>query len=67
MTFQDTQTVKITAGIMNSNNTISINGITSAAFTPETAKTQIDKFLNIIGVNVKTNKMKRIRTEEAVE
>ena len=67
MTFQDTQTVKINAGITGSTNTISINGITSQAFTPETAKTQIDKFLDIVGISVKTNKMKRIRTEEAVE
>lgn len=67
MQFQDTDTVKITATITNSNNTISINGITSSAFTPETAKIQIDKFLDIIGVSVNTNKMKRIRTEEAVE
>lgn len=66
MVFQDNPTVKVTSYLTGSTNTISIDGITAQPFTPETAKSNIDVLLDVIGESVQTNKMKRIRTEEAV-
>jgi len=65
MIFEDKPFVKVTAVVENTTNTISIDGITANAFTPEQAKTNLDILLNIVGKSVTTNKMKRIRTEEA--
>lgn len=66
MVFQDKPVVRVTSYLTGSTNTISIDGITAQSFTPEEAKSNLDVLLDIIGESVQTNKMKRIRTEEAV-
>lgn len=65
MIFEDKPYVKVSAIVENTTNTVSIDGITAQSFTPEQAKTNIDILLGIVGKSVTTNKMKRIRTEEA--
>lgn len=67
MIFQDTKTVKVNSIISGTSNRISVNGITSEPFTPETAQAQINKILDIVGIAVITRGMTRIRNEEAVE
>lgn len=67
MTFESLTTTKINAKLTGSTNSISLAGITAEATTPENAKTQIDKILNIINQSVTTNKMTRTITQEATE
>lgn len=67
MVFEEKNYVKVTAAITGSTSRITTDGITAQAFTPEEAKTQLDKFLNIVGKSVNTTGMVRTRSEEAVE
>ena len=67
MVFTTIQTAKITAMLTGTTNTLTIDGVTSGETTPENAKTQIDKILNIVGKSVVTTKMKQIITREAAE
>ena len=66
MVFTTKEYAKIQAQMSDSTNTITIDGVTSGDTTPENAKAQIDKILNIIGRSVSTTKMKQIVTKEAV-
>lgn len=60
-------TVTITASVANTTSKIALSGITSnREITPDTAKTQIDKLLNVVGKSVITAGMLRTQTEEAV-
>ena len=65
MTFENLTTTKITAKFTGSTTSISMAGITAQATTPENAKEQMDKILNIIGHSVTTTGMKRTITQEA--
>lgn len=65
MTFESLTTTKITAKFTDSTKTVSMAGITAQATTPENAKEQMDKILNVIGLNVTTTGMKRTITQEA--
>ena len=65
MVFADKETAKIQAYLTGLTNTITIDGVTSGATTPENAKAQIDKILGIVGRSVVTAKMKQIITKEA--
>jgi len=67
MVFAEKEFAKIQAYLTGSVNTITIDGVTSDAVTPEHAKAQIDKILGIVGRSVSTAKMKQIVTKEAVE
>lgn len=67
MVFADKETAKIQAMLSNATNTITVDGVTSGATTPENAKAQIDKILGIVGRSVSTTKMKQIITKEAAE
>lgn len=67
MIFNDKPYLKITAGIVGSKNKVTTDGITSQAFTPEEAKTQLDKLFGVVGKSVQTDGMVRIRTEEAID
>lgn len=66
MVFTTKEYAKIQAQFSDSTNTITIDGVTSGDTTPENAKAQIDKILNIVGRAVATTKMKQIVTKEAV-
>ena len=66
MVFAEKETAKIQAMLSGSTSSITIDGVTSGATTPENAKAQIDKILNIVGRSVITAKMKQIITKEAV-
>lgn len=66
MVFTTKEYAKIQAQMSDSTNTITIDGVTSGETTPENAKAQIDKILNIVGRAVATTKMKQIVTKEAV-
>lgn len=65
MVFTTKEYAKIQAQISGSTGTITIDGVTSGATTPENAKAQVDKILNIVGKSVVTDKMKQIITKEA--
>ena len=65
MVFAEKETAKIQAQLSGSTSTITIDGVTSGATTPENAKEQIDKILDIVGKSVVTTKMKQIITKEA--
>lgn len=65
MVFATKEYAKIQAQFSGSVNTITVDGVTSGETTPENAKAQIDKILNIIGRSVATTKMKHIITKEA--
>lgn len=67
MVFTELVTAKITAPLSGTTSTITIDGVTSGVTTPENAKAQIDKILNIVGKSVTTSKMKQIITKEAAE
>ena len=67
MVFTEKETAKIQAMLSGSTSSITIDGVTSGAITPENAKAQIDKILGIVGRSVVTPKMKQIITKEAVE
>ena len=67
MVFTEKEFAKIQAYLTGSTSTITIDGVTSGATTPENAKAQIDKILGIVGRSVVTSKMKQIITKEAVE
>lgn len=66
MVFEEKETAKIQAQLSGSTSTITIEGVTSGATTPENAKSQIDKILTIVGKSIVTTKMKQIITKEAV-
>lgn len=66
MVFKENITAKIQAMLSGSTSTVTIDGVTSGVTTPENAKAQIDKILNIVGRSVVTSKMKQIITKEAV-
>ena len=65
MEFINTNTAKITGTISGSTDKISIDGTTGTKPTPENAKTQIDKILNIVGKSILTTKMTRTIAQEA--
>ncbi len=65
MVFVEKEFAKLQAQLSGSTSTITIDGITSGATTPENAKEQVDKILNIVGKSVVTAKMKQIITKEA--
>lgn len=65
MVFTEKVTAKIQAQVSGTTGTITIDGITSGTVTPENAKAQIDKILDIVGKSVETSKMKQIITKEA--
>ena len=65
MQFSDTNTAKITATLTGTTNRITFDGTTSQKPTPENAKAQIDKILDIISQSVTTTKMTRTITQEA--
>lgn len=67
MVFAEKETAKIQAYLAGATSTITIDGVTSGATTPENAKAQIDKILGIVGRSVSTPKMKQIITKEAVD
>lgn len=67
MVFAEREYAKIQAYLSGSTNTITIDGVTSGATTPENAKAQVDKILGVVGRSVVTSKMKQIVTKEAVE
>lgn len=66
MIFEEKETAKIQAQLSGTTNTITIDGVTSGATTPENAQKQINKILFIVGKSVVTSKMKQIITKEAV-
>lgn len=66
MVFTEKVTAKIQAQLSDNTSTITVDGVTSGATTPENAKAQIDKILGIVGRSVSTSKMKQIITKEAV-
>lgn len=65
MVFEDKQYAKIQARLTGTTNLITIDGTTSGATTPENAKEQIDKILDIVGKSVETVGMRQIVTKEA--
>jgi len=68
MTFENMETVKITATLTNTTNKISFNGVTNDDnLTPETAQTQINKILAIVGTSVSTSGMTKTITQEAID
>lgn len=67
MTFESLTTTKITAKFTGATTSISMAGITAAATTPENAKAQIDKILDVIGKSVTTTGMTRTITQEATD
>lgn len=66
MIFEEKETAKIQAQLSGTTASITIDGISANATTPENAKEQIDKVLAIVGKSVETAKMKQIITREAV-
>ncbi len=66
MVFEEKLTAKIQAQLTGSTTTITVDGVTSGATTPENAQEQINKILDIVGKSVVTTKMKHIITKEAV-
>jgi len=66
MVFTEKETAKIQANLSDNSKSITIDGVTSGETTPENAKTQIDKILDIVGKSVSTTKMRQIITKEAV-
>ena len=67
MTFESVTTTRITAKYTGATTSISMNGITAGETTPENAKTQIDKILDIVSKSVTTTGMIRTITQEATE
>lgn len=68
MTFQAKGVAKLTAKYTGSQNTVTFHGITTANdLTPENAKAQADKILDLVGRSCATSGMTRTRTEEATE
>lgn len=67
MVFTAKSFAKIQAMLTGSTSTLTIDGVTSGETTPENAKAQIDKILDIVGKSVVTTKMKQIITREAAE
>ena len=67
MVFSEKETAKIQAYLFGTTNTITVDGVTSGATTPENAKAQIDKILNIVGRSVSAAKMRQIITKEAID
>lgn len=65
MQFSDTMTAKITATLTGTTNRITFDGTTAETPTPENAKAQIDKILDVVGKSVTTAKMTRTITQEA--
>lgn len=65
MVFTDKFTAKFSGKITGSTESITIDGATATATTPENAKAQIDKILNIVGKAIDTAKMTRTITQEA--
>lgn len=67
MQFVGRGTAKITGKLTGSTSSVSISGVTADSTTPENAKTQIDKILDVVGQSIVTAGMTRTITEEAVE
>ena len=66
--FASKPTVTVAAYETGTNQKLSISGITSdLSVTPDTAATQINKFLDIVGRSVGTLKMERTVKQEAAE
>ena len=66
MTFTDKNYCKITAKVTGSTSNITFNGVTpDSSLTPDNAKAQIDKIMNIVGKAVDTAGMTRVITQEA--
>ena len=67
MQFVGRGTAKITGKLTGTTSSVSISGVTANSTTPENAKAQIDKFLDIVGQSISTSGMTRTITEEATE
>jgi len=67
MQFTEKFTSKISAQVTGSTEKITLDGLTIAATTPENAKAQMDKILNIVNKAVNTSGMIRTITQEATE
>ena len=65
MTFTQKPTVIIWAKT-SAGEYISVDGISTAATTPENAAVQINKILSAVGLSVVTDGMQRFITEEAI-
>jgi len=65
MIFTDKITAKFSGKITGSTEKITIDGATVASTTPENAKAQIDKILDIVGKAIDTTGMTRTITQEA--
>lgn len=66
MTFNEKSYSKITAKITGATSKVTFDGVTAdSSLTPDDAKTQIDKIMNIVGEAVDTAGMARIITQEA--
>lgn len=67
MVFTTKKTAKFSGKITDSTEKITIDGLTTSDTTPENAKTQIDKILNIVNKKIDTTGMTRTITQEATE
>lgn len=67
MHFVGRGSAKLTAKVTGSTKTISLDGVTPNNTTPENAKAQADKLLDIVNKSVQTSGMTRSVIEEAVE
>jgi len=65
MVFTDKLNAKFSGKISGTTSKITIDGATTASTTPENAKAQIDKILNIVGKAIDTTGMTRTITQEA--
>lgn len=67
MQFTEKLVSKISVQVTGSTERITLDGLTVAATTPENAKAQIDKMLNIVSKTVMTSGMIRTITQEATD
>ena len=66
MQFLNSSTAKISGTLSGKTSRISIDGTTTETTpTPEEAKTQVDKILDIVGMSILTTGMTRTITQEA--
>jgi len=67
MQFTEKLTSKISAQVTGSTEKITLDGLTTAATTPENAKAQIDKIMHIVSKTIAASGMIRTITQEATE
>lgn len=67
MTFQNSPTASLWAKDASTGEFTSIYGITRDTTTPENAAAQVNKVLAIVGKQITTDGMVRIKTEEATD